>query len=79
MPGYPITKTTIKLPAAWLIEHCGFKGKQLGQAGVHANQALVLINLGKADGNDILQLARLIQQTVKHKFSIDLDFEVNIL
>jgi UDP-N-acetylmuramate dehydrogenase len=79
MPGYPITKTTIKLPAAWLIENCGFKGKQLGQAGVHANQALVLINLGKADGHDILQLAQLIQKTIKHKFTIDLDFEVNIL
>ncbi len=79
LPHYPVCAKTVKLPAAWLIEQCGFNGKQLGQAAVHKQQALVLINLGNAVGKDILELAHLIQQSVAQQFAIELEFEVNLL
>jgi UDP-N-acetylmuramate dehydrogenase len=80
LPGYPQkNETQVKVPAGWLIEQCGFKGYRRGDAGVHANQALVLVNYGRASGQEILQLARSIQQAVREKFSIELQPEVNIL
>lgn len=79
MPGYPVGSNKIKVPAGWLIEQCGFKGKRIGNTGSHKDQALVLVNYGGATGNEIYQLALTIQETVKEKFGIQITPEVNIL
>lgn len=79
VPNYPISKNEIKIPAGWLIEKAGFKGKRFKNFGVHNKQALVLVNYGEANGVDILELSKLIQQTVKRLFSISIETEVNIL
>ncbi len=78
MPGYVISETKVKVPAGWLIEHLGWKGKQLDNYGVHKNQALVLVNYGGAEGNKIKQLAHDIIASVKERFGIELTPEVNI-
>lgn len=78
MPFYKVDDNIFKIPAGWLIEQCGFKGKRIVDAGVHKNQALVLVNYGNASGKDILNLAKAIQESVKETFKIDLDIEVNI-
>ncbi|KAJ5993594.1 hypothetical protein N7451_009318 [Penicillium sp. IBT 35674x] len=67
------------IPAAWLIEKCGWKGKQIGQAGVAASHALVLVNLGRATGRDLICLAELIARDVEKKFGVSLTREVNIV
>ncbi len=69
----------IKVPAGWLIEQCGWKGKRVGETGSHAQQALVLVNYGNAKGNEVYQLALAIIQSVKEKFGIVLEPEVNII
>ncbi len=79
MPYYKVSDKTIKIPAGWLIEQCGFKGKRFGDAGVHQDQALVLVNYGNATGNEILDMANNILKTVSNKFRIDLEIEVNII
>ena len=79
IPCYPISDNEVKVPAGWLIEKAGFKGKRFGNYGVHKKQALVLVNYGNAKGEDILNLSRLIQKTVKRIFGISIDAEVNIL
>jgi UDP-N-acetylmuramate dehydrogenase len=79
LPTYPVDEHHTKIPAAWLIEQCGWKGKRTGQVGVHATQALVLINYGGGTGEDILQLAYAIQQSVRNKFNIHLDMEINVV
>lgn len=79
MPSYPAENGRIKIPAGWLIERTGFKGYRLGDAGVHKNQALVLVNYGKATGTEIWQLAQQIQQKVLTEFGIELTPEVNIV
>jgi len=79
MPYYKVSDKTIKIPAGWLIEQCGFKGKRFGDAGVHKDQALVLVNYGNATGNEILDMANNILKTVSNKFRIDLEIEVNII
>lgn len=79
MPNYPVSETLVKVPAGWLIEHAGFKGKTMGNYGVHKNQALVLVNYGGAKGEDIFNLAKLIQLTVKRLFDIEIEMEVNVL
>ena len=79
MPNYIVSENEIKIPAGWLVEQSGFKGKRFGDAGVHEKQALVLINFGNASGQDILELAKKIQTTVFSKFQISLEIEVNIV
>ncbi|MEM6722368.1 MAG: UDP-N-acetylmuramate dehydrogenase [Bacteroidota bacterium] len=78
-PHYVVSETEIKVPAGWLIEQCGFKGKRFGDAGVHKNQALVLVNYGNAKGEEILALAKQIQETVLSKFNIAIEAEVNVV
>ncbi len=77
MPFYPVGEK-YKIPAGWLIEQSGFKGKRFNDAGVHENQALVLVNYGNATGEDILNIAKKITEKVKELFFIDLEMEVNI-
>lgn len=79
MPSYAVSDTEVKIPAGWLIEQCGFKGKRFGETGSHKNQALVLVNYGNATGKEVFALAKKIQNTVFKKFSITLDIEVNII
>jgi len=78
-PFYEVSATEFKIPAGWLIEQAGFKGQRFGDAGVHKNQALVLVNYENAEGSDILNLAKKIQSEVTKRFSIDLEMEVNII
>ena len=78
-PHYVVSKKEVKVPAGWLVEQCGFKGKRFGDAGVHKKQALVLVNYDNATGEDILNLAKKIQKTVLEKFKIYLETEVNII
>jgi UDP-N-acetylmuramate dehydrogenase len=76
---YPTDDGNVKIPAGWLIEQCGFKGKQKGNVGTYEKQSLVLVNYGGATGWEILEYAREIQAAVKKKFSIELQFEVQVL
>jgi UDP-N-acetylmuramate dehydrogenase len=78
IPNYPAANQRVKVPAGWLIEQCGWKGKKINHAGVHAMQALVLVNFGGAKGEEIFQLAMKIMESVQEKFSITLTPEVNI-
>ena len=79
MPHYVISETQVKVPAGWLIERAGFKGKRFGDAGIHKNQALVLVNYGNATGQEILNVSRDIQATVLRKFGIAIEAEVNVI
>lgn len=79
MPHYPVDDEHVKIPAGWMIERCGWKGKSLGRAGVHSKQALVLVNRGGATGNDVVTLCRQIQHDVKAMFGVEIHPEVNIV
>lgn len=78
-PYYKVSEDNYKIPAGWLIEQCGFKGKRFGDAGVHENQALVLVNYKNATGNEILELATNIINSVAYKFDLKITPEVNII
>jgi len=79
IPHYIVSDATVKIPAGWLIETAGFKGKKFGSYGVHDKQALVLVNYGNASGKDLLQLSIQIQEAILIIFGIHLESEVNIL
>ena len=79
IPHYPVNETEVKVPAGWLIEHSGLKGFRKGDAGVHTKQALVLVNYGNASGQELIDLAHFVQQTVFEKFGIMIAPEVNII
>nr|MBI1231629.1 UDP-N-acetylmuramate dehydrogenase [Cytophagales bacterium] len=78
VPGFPTTEG-VKIPAAWLIERAGWKGKRLGPIGVHAMQPLVLVNYGGGKGVELLSLSKDITDDIKEKFDVQLETEVNIL
>ena len=78
-PFYKLSENAFKIPAGWLIEQTGYKGKRFGDAGVHENQALVLVNYGGASGTEIIELAQNIIVAVEKKFGIRIEPEVNII
>ncbi|MCE2895653.1 MAG: UDP-N-acetylmuramate dehydrogenase [Flammeovirgaceae bacterium] len=79
IPSYPSANQEVKVPAGWLIEQCGWKGKKINHVGVHPKQALVLVNYGDGKGEDVFDLAVKIASSVKEKFNIELTPEVNII
>lgn len=76
---YELDENNVKIPAGWLIEMCGFKGKRTGDVGTYRNQALVIINYGNATGEEILNFSGEIQKAVRNKFEIEIKPEVNII
>ncbi|MDO5759935.1 MAG: UDP-N-acetylenolpyruvoylglucosamine reductase, partial [Bacteroidota bacterium] len=72
-------KESKKISAAWLIEYCGYKGKRIGNVGMSSNQALIMVNYGGANGEEVLFLAKEIQEKVKQNFDINLEIEANII
>jgi UDP-N-acetylmuramate dehydrogenase len=79
MPFYEISDDRVKIPAAWLIEQCGWKGKVSGSTAVYNKQPLILINRGGAKGTDILKLADAIRDSIREKFNIEIYPEVSII
>jgi UDP-N-acetylmuramate dehydrogenase len=79
MKYYDVSETEVKVPAGWLIEQAGFKGKRFGDAGIHKNQALVLVNYGNATGQEILAVSKDIQKTIYEKFGLQIEAEVNVI
>ena len=79
MPHYTTDDGREKIPAGWLIEQCGWKGRTLGRAGVHHRQALVLVNKGGATGEEVLRLCETVKADVRSKFGIEIHSEVNII
>ena len=79
MPSYPFDENFTKIPAGWLIEQAGFKGKIFGNVGMHKNQALVLVNYGAATGTELWEHAQRVMDAVLTKFDIDLEPEVNLI
>ena len=78
IPNFPVSDKWVKIPAAWLIDRCGWKGKRRGDIGVHDKQALVLVNHGGGKGKELLKLSGMIQDSVQKKFGVELQREVNV-
>jgi UDP-N-acetylmuramate dehydrogenase len=78
-PCYVIDKESVKIPAAWLIENCGWKGKREGNVGTHAIQPLVIVNYDGATGSEVIHLAEKINESVNQQFGIKLEMEVNVI
>lgn len=79
VPFYKVSDDLVKIPAGWLIEQCGFKGKRYGHTGSYENQALIIVNYGDASGSEIYEHALRVQSTVEKEFGIKLECEVNII
>lgn len=79
IPYYELPDGRVKIPAGWMIDQCGWKGKSLGPAAVHDKQALVLVNRGGAKGSDIVALSDAVRASVRDKFGIDIHPEVNVI
>lgn len=79
IPYYELADGQVKIPAGWMIDQCGWKGKSLGPAAVHDKQALVLVNRGGAKGSDIIALSDAVRASVREKFGIDIHPEVNFV
>jgi len=79
IPSFPLSKTKVKIPSAWLIEQAGFKGKKIGPVRMYEHQALILVNEGKASARQVLSLIKEVKVAVKKKFGLDLVEEVNII
>ena len=79
IPYYELPDGRVKIPAGWMIDQCGWKGKSLGPAAVHDKQALVLVNRGGAKGSDIIALSDAVRASVRDKFGIDIHPEVNVI
>ncbi|WP_300704363.1 UDP-N-acetylmuramate dehydrogenase [Bacteroides sp.] len=79
MPYYDVDADRVKIPAGWMIDRCGWKGKALGPAAVHDKQALVLVNLGGAAGKDVIALSDAVRASVREKFGIEIHPEVNFI
>lgn len=79
MPSFPVDQQFVKIPAAWLIETSGWKGRKDGNVGTYPTQPLVIVNYGNASGTEILKFAEKIQASVRNEFQIDLEMEVNII
>ena len=79
IPYYELADGRVKIPAGWMIDQCGWKGKSLGPAAVHDKQALVLVNKGGAKGSDIIALSDAVRASVREKFGIDIHPEVNFV
>lgn len=77
--GYPLDKDTVKVPAAWLIDQCGWRGKRIGNVGCYENQALVMVNYGGAKGHEIKAHAKRVMDSVREKFGVSLNPEVNLV
>lgn len=79
MPFYEVDDDTIKIPAAWMIEQCGWKGKALGPVAMYEKQALVLVNRGGASGEDVIALSNAVRASVREKFGVDINPEVKFV
>ena len=79
LPAYPIDEASVKLPAGWLIDRAGLRGAGNDRAGTYARQALVMVNRGGASGQDILQFSEQVQRTVRERFGVVLEREVQLV
>lgn len=79
VPFYEVDDERVKIPAGWMIEQCGWKGRSLGRAAVHDKQALVLVNLGGATGREVMDLSEAVRHDVREKFGVEIYPEVNII